>query len=176
MNGPYGGGGGGFNRDGSNGSNGGGGVRFGNGLGDKWSNANGLVQSQQDIGQLRQESLKRRDYGTEVRNGDQHPVLATLMKPILDNIIPWRLNQLCKEAGIGDMRALPHCNNNCYRWMLGMCEGKADNPRRCAVRPENLHPRASNIPDCLAIQMSQMLQSGVDKFMVSNGGKKPKKI
>ena len=93
---------------------------------------------------------------------------------MLDNNIPIFLNTLCRDAGLKNLMALPRTNNNCFRWMLGRCEGKEDNPCRCKVRPENNHPTSSQIPDDYATQLVQMLQAGVDVAIGNHSGKKRK--
>ena len=103
---------------------------------------------------------------------DMHAMLGTMMKPVLDQNIPFRVNSLCKLAGMRDMRQLPQCNNNCFRWMLGLCEGRDSNKSRCKVRPENNHPSARETPDDYAAQMVRLLQPGVDKLLEAQGAKR----
>jgi len=62
-----------------------------------------------DAGIKREKAL----YNTIVHNRDMHTILHLLMKPACNT--PWRLNILCKAAGIPDMRNLPRWNNHCYR-------------------------------------------------------------
>ena len=104
------------------------------------------------------------------RNKEMHAVIKTMMAPFYDNKIEWHLGTLCRAAGIPDMRVLPRCNNNCFRWMLGSCEGKEGEPGRCKQRPENLHPKAGDIPDDYAVQLVELLQPGVDKLLSNNQG------
>ena len=88
-----------------------------------------------------------------------------MMVPFYERKIEWRLGGICKAAGIGDVRNLPRCHNNCFRWMLGACEAKEGYPTRCKARPENIHPSAKETPDDYAVQLVQMLQPGVDRVM-----------
>ena len=99
------------------------------------------------------------------RNKDMHTALKTMMAPFYKNKIEWRLGTICKAAGIADMRLLPRCHNNCFRWMLGSCESKEGDARRCKNRPENTHCKAEHIPDDYAVQLVQLLQPGVTKIL-----------
>ena len=99
------------------------------------------------------------------RNTNMHAVLEIMMAPFYANKIEWRLGTICKAAGIEDMRLLPRCHNNCFRWMLGSCEGKEGDARRCKNKPENSHPKAEHVPDDYAVQLAQLLQPGVTKVL-----------
>ena len=108
------------------------------------------------------------------RNRDMHAVLQTMMEPFYANKIEWRLGTICKAAGIEDMRLLPRCHNNCFRWMLGSCEHREGGEKRCKKKPENSHPKAEHIPDDYACQLAQLLQPGVTKVLsdCTNAGKR----
>jgi len=71
-----------------------------------------------------------------------HPILQPMMKPVNEKNIPFRVSSLCKMAVMEDMRMLPQCNNNCFRWILGLYKGQDTNKKRSKVRPENSHPSA----------------------------------
>ena len=96
---------------------------------------------------------------------DMHATLASVMAPLYEKNIDWRLGSLCRAAGVEDMRLLPRCRNYCFRWMLGMCEGKPNDITRCKYRPEHLHPKGSTVPDDYAVQLAQLLQPGVAKII-----------
>ena len=112
------------------------------------------------------------NYDTSARNPDMHAVQKSMMDPVLAYTTPWCLNGLCKASGFSDMRKLPRCSNNCYRWVLGACEIKPGNPARCVVIPENAHPTAVQVPNDYVIQLKQALQLGVDNVLVEHGSKK----
>ena len=95
-----------------------------------------------------------------------------MMQPVLEKEIPFKLNRLCKLAGMEDMRQLPQCRNNCFRWMLGLCEPTAADATKCKQRPGNKHPTAAETPDDYAAQMARLLQSGVDKLLGEAGVKR----
>jgi len=50
---------------------------------------------------------RREGIDTQVHNPNIHPVFETMMKPVLDAQIPFRVNALCKLAGMQDVRSLP---------------------------------------------------------------------
>ena len=58
---------------------------------------------------------RREGIYNQVRNPNMHTVLETMMKPVLDAQISFRVNILCKLAGIQDMHSLSQCNNNRFR-------------------------------------------------------------
>ena len=99
------------------------------------------------------------------RNINMHAVLEMMMAPFYANKIEWCLGTICKAAGIEDMLLLPRCHNKCFRWMLGSCEEKYGDARRCTNKPENSHPKAKHVPDDYAVQLVQLLQSGVTKIL-----------
>lgn len=103
-------------------------------------------------------------YATSARNPDMHAVLKSTTTPVLACSTPWRLNSLCRDAGMYVMMRLPRSDNNCYRWILGACESQPGNPSRCIVKAENRHPTAAQVPNDYAIQLQQALQPGVDNY------------
>ena len=111
------------------------------------------------------EGGKHKSGENQERNMDMHPILKILMEPVHAQNIPFRINALCKLAGMTDMRKLPQCNNNCFRWLLGLCEGRDNNKGRCKARPENVHAGSGVIPDDYALQLSKLLQPSVDKLV-----------
>ena len=104
-----------------------------------------------------------------------HAVLEIMIAPVLECSTPWRLNGLCQGTGLSDMRKLPHCQDNYYRWMLGACEDQPTNPSQCIVRPKNQYPPSVQIPDDYAIQLKQALQPGVNNLFAEHGPKNSKK-
>ena len=70
------------------------------------------------------------------------------------------------------MCSLPQCTNNCFRWMLGLCEPKENDATKYKVRPGNAHPKAAHNPDDYAIQMIRLLQPGTDKLVAENHNKR----
>ena len=106
-----------------------------------------------------------REGGLLHRNMDMHATLASVMAPLYEKNIDWRLGSLCRAAGVEDMRLLPRLHNYCFRWMLGMCEHKPGDPARCKYRPEHLHPRSNKVPDDYAVKLGQLLQPGVTKIL-----------
>ena len=49
--------------------------------------------------------------------------------------------------------------------MLGACEHKEGDEKRCKKKPENSHPKSEQIPDDYAVQLAQLLQPGVTKLL-----------
>ena len=76
------------------------------------------------------------------------------------------------ERGLLDVRDLPHCGQNCYRWMLGACKPDPNDKRKCGVRVRNMHPTATQVPDDLAASIARILQPGVDKLVAANKDKR----
>ena len=128
----------------------------------------GVVRDNEETGRI----LKRDHGDTQVRNQDIHPILMTMMQTVFDQKINFRVNALCKLAGLEDMRRLPQCNNNCFCWMLGLCEPSEHDATRCKQHPENNHPSAAQTPDDYAAQMCHLLQPGVDKLIANNAEKR----
>ena len=98
-----------------------------------------------------------------------------MMKPMMDQDIPFHSNTLYQNAGLRNLRALPRSNNNYFRWVLGRCKGREDDPGRYGINPVNLHPSAAQVPDDYATQMVQLLQAGVDVAVKNHTGKHQKK-
>ena len=154
---------------------GGGGGAGGHGGGDRGKGGQGFQKEKRQLSENEENPNQSHDYSSaDVVNTDVHPIIMTMMRPILENNIPFRLNTLCKNSGLKDLRALPRAHNQCYRWMLGRCEGQANDPSCCNIRRGNSHPSSSEVPDDTARQLVQMLQKGVDVAVSTYQGKRQK--
>merc|ERR1740124_1014507 len=73
---------------------------------------------------------------------DMQPILHTMMKPVLDNKIRFRVNSLCKMAEMEDMRNLPQCNNNSDGcWDYAKMEKPTSKGTNCVRRTHTPHQR-----------------------------------
>ena len=97
------------------------------------------------------------------------PILETMMKPLLDSNFPFRINALCKLAGIKDMRKMHQYHNNCFYWIFVLCEVMENNTTRCKVRPEDVYPTTAQTLDDYAAYIAWLLQPGDDKLVTSQG-------
>ena len=104
-------------------------------------------------------------------NPDLHPTIAAMMKPIHSKKIPFKVNHIAELAGT-QVKHLPKHDNCCFRWMLGWCQGKDNDPSSCALREGNSHLPASAIPQEYATNLCSILQPGVDKFIKEKAIKK----
>ena len=92
-------------------------------------------------------------------NPFMHPSLATLMKPILDAKIQYRVKNIAELAGhkIAD---LPKWNSVCYQLILGWCVPVKLDALKCNFNNRMNHPNAADIPDNFCHQFGHNASTG----------------
>merc|ERR1740124_960546 len=69
-----------------------------------------------------------------------------MIQPLFNANVAWRLNNLCRESGLDDMRKISWTSNHCYRWIMGQYKGRPGGQFWCNVHPESSHRTATETP------------------------------